>query len=499
MNESELRALAERHGFARIALCAPEPFARWAGARAHAHRTAQHLSAEPLEIAPWARAICVAALPYPLYRPRDGVSVAAYYVEYNAAHARGEEFVRELNARGVTALALEIPAKPAAERAGLGRYGKNGLIQIPGLGGCVMLRCIALGAGFEPAGTYPGGDDAAPADCGACRRCIDACPSGALSEAGFDFTRCLRAHMMQGTPAPEAMRAPMGGRLLGCEECLRACPHNARALERALEPPEALRRVLDIARVLDPDTRAEYMREYGALLGYNYAVTNRVLSQAVLVAANLGMTELRGLIEPLADSPSEAVREHARWALEHMADAGRRERMRMARLIEPSAEYLDSYIEAFDENAAAGITAHRFRDARRQDVLAYFDAYAHERDLPPNRVGAHFYWLVDEAHGRFIGEISVRHRLTEALERYAGHIGYGVRASEQGKGYGTLMLKLALDRARELGIKQVLITCDDDNMASARVMEKNGLVLADTIENEVDGKRVLTRRYRREL
>lgn len=171
----------------------------------------------------------------------------------------------------------------------------------------------------------------------------------------------------------------------------------------------------------------------------------------------------------------------------------------MIRLIEPSEEYLDSYIEAHDENAAAGITAYRFRDARREDVLAYFDAYAHERDLPPNRVGAHFYWLVDDARGRFIGEISVRHRLTEALKRYAGHIGYGVRASEQGKGYGALMLKLALDRARELGIKQVLITCDDDNAASARVMEKNGLALDDRIVNEIDGKRIVTRRYRKRL
>ncbi len=112
-------------------------------------------------------------------------------------------------------------------------------------------------------------------------------------------------------------------------------------------------------------------------------------------------------------------------------------------MIEPSAEYLDSYIEAYDENAVAGITAHRFRDARKEDVLARFDAYAHERDLPPNRVGAHFYWLVDDARGRFLGEISVRHRLTEALRRYAGHIGYGVRASEQGKGYGPLMLRTA--------------------------------------------------------
>ena len=52
MNEAELKALAGRYGFARVALCAPEPFERWGRARAGAHRTAQHLSANPLEIAP---------------------------------------------------------------------------------------------------------------------------------------------------------------------------------------------------------------------------------------------------------------------------------------------------------------------------------------------------------------------------------------------------------------------------------------------------------------
>ena len=78
----------------------------------------------------------------------------------------GTEFVRELNARGVTAMLLEIPAKPAAERAGLGTYGRNGLIQIPGLGGCVMLRCIALARDLRLPGPYPGGDADAPSHCG---------------------------------------------------------------------------------------------------------------------------------------------------------------------------------------------------------------------------------------------------------------------------------------------------------------------------------------------
>lgn len=220
--------------------------------------------------------------------------------------------------RGVQAESLEIPLKPAAIRAGLGAFGKNSIVRIHGMGSCVMLRCIALGEGFECERDYPGGEGYEYADCGKCRRCIDACPSGALSESGMDHTRCLRAHMFQGPPTPEEFRPLMGNRLLGCEECLRACPHNARAYADALEPPDELKRVLDIRRAFDTDTRAEYMKEFGALLGWNMAIPNRVLAQAIIVAANLNMRELIPLIEPLMQSKSAAVSEHARWALDRL-------------------------------------------------------------------------------------------------------------------------------------------------------------------------------------
>ena len=75
------------------------------------------------------------------------------------------------------------------------------------------------------------------------------------------------------------------------------------------------------------------------------------------------------------------------------------------------------------------------------------------------------------------------------------HIGYGVRYSEWNKGYGTRMLALALERAKALGLSRVLITCNDDNLASARVMEKNGFTLEDTIPVTRDGETILTRRY----
>ncbi len=67
------------------------------------------------------------------------------------------------------------------------------------------------------------------------------------------------------------------------------------------------------------------------------------------------------------------------------------------------------------------------------------------------------------------------------------------------KGYGTLMLKLALEKAKDLGITTALITCDDDNYGSAKVMENNGFVLQDKITNIKNGHTIITRRYTKEL
>lgn len=171
----------------------------------------------------------------------------------------------------------------------------------------------------------------------------------------------------------------------------------------------------------------------------------------------------------------------------------------MVRLVEPNEAYLQSYMDAFMEYEDHQIASYGLSDAKAIDIFEKYDNYRTERNLKPNRVGAHFFWLVDDEKDYFIGEVSIRHRLTEALEQYGGHIGYGVRYSEWNKGFGTLMLKLALAEAKKIGLEKVLITCDDDNIGSARVMEKNGFVFADKIENAIDGKRIITRRYWRTL
>ena len=65
-------------------------------------------------------------------------------------------------------------------------------------------------------------------------------------------------------------------------------------------------------------------------------------------------------------------------------------------------------------------------------------------------------------------------RLTDALKREGGNIGYGIRPKERGKGYGTILLSKTLKKAKDLGLNRVLLTCDKSNIGSARVIKKNG-------------------------
>jgi len=116
--------------------------------------------------------------------------------------------------------------------------------------------------------------------------------------------------------------------------------------------------------------------------------------------------------------------------------------------------------------------------------------------LPDGWVPGTTYWLIRDGK-TIVAQSNLRHRLTPSLERVGGHIGYATRPSERRKGYGTLLCALTLQKARELGLKRVLITCDADNLASARIIEKNGGRLENQELSQATGK--LKNRYWIEL
>ena len=90
------------------------------------------------------------------------------------------------------------------------------------------------------------------------------------------------------------------------------------------------------------------------------------------------------------------------------------------------------------------------------------------------------FWLVDG--DRFIAKVEVRHRLTDALRRRGGHVGYAVRPTIRRRGYGTLALSMVLPRCLDLGLDPILVTCDESNEGSRRIIEANGGVLQDVVQ-----------------
>lgn len=101
-------------------------------------------------------------------------------------------------------------------------------------------------------------------------------------------------------------------------------------------------------------------------------------------------------------------------------------------------------------------------------------------NLKNNRVPGTVYFLIN--NGRIVGHTCIRHSLgNDYLSTYGGNIGLGVRPSERKNGYATKMLELALVKCKELGLDKVMITCREDNIGSARTIEKNGGILEDIV------------------
>ena len=159
-------------------------------------------------------------------------------------------------------------------------------------------------------------------------------------------------------------------------------------------------------------------------------------------------------------------------------------------LVKPNLSYADEIIKYKEEslaespiiNGSAGLD-------RFSSIEIWFEELKKrscEDTVPKGLVPSSTYLGVREKDNYIVGMIDIRHYLNEYLTQAGGHIGYGVRKTERNKGYAKQMLKLALEKCKELKIKKVLITCDEDNIASEKVILSANAKLED-IRN-VDGE-----------
>ena len=166
----------------------------------------------------------------------------------------------------------------------------------------------------------------------------------------------------------------------------------------------------------------------------------------------------------------------------------------MSELVTPRVEYQESFLEAMEEfgiHDQSMIVERRLARSDFDGYLRVVDAWTRGQEVPPGWVAVSTFWLVDG--GEYIGSTNVRHVLNDYLHDYGGHIGYMIRPSKRRQGYGTEICRLVINEAWKLGLARVLITCDDDNEGSRKIIEANGGELENVVPQP--DRNVPKRRY----
>jgi epoxyqueuosine reductase len=251
-------------------------------------------------------------------RPEGRVARYAWEDHYRALRGALSAVAGELREAGWRALVVAddnaLVDREAAYRAGLGWYGKNANLLLPGEGSWFVLGSVITDAALTPTeGRVPDG-------CGACTRCLDGCPTGAIVAPGVvDARRCLAWLVQADGVFPREFRVALGDRIYGCDDCQEVCPPNRRAdrsdRSDAREAGADAEPRVDLIALLassDDELMARHGRWYVPHRQARYLRRN-----ALVVLGNVADPKSDDVAEALhacLAHPDSLVRAHAVWA-----------------------------------------------------------------------------------------------------------------------------------------------------------------------------------------
>ncbi len=277
-------------------------------------------AADPRTLLAAARSVVCVAVAYatPGEAQRAGRGRVSNYAWSDDYHRRMRELLaalaRELEGLGATtAIACDtapVAERAFAERAGIGWIGKHTNLIAPGLGSYVFLGEVVTSLDLAP-------DAPLKKSCGACARCVTACPTGALrGDYTIDATRCISDLTQRSGPIPRELRPLIGTWVWGCDLCQEACPPTSRAPRTAgaFVPLDAETRAPSLAALLRLKS-GEFKRRYArTAIGWRGSAVLR-RNAAVAMGNLLDRADVPVLEEALAGDPHPLVRGHAAWAL----------------------------------------------------------------------------------------------------------------------------------------------------------------------------------------
>ncbi len=302
---TDIHALLKNAGFAEGFVLPIVPYTNWTRHRNDGvfHPNTAPLADDPREAYPWANALLICVMPY---RPYDDETlVASYYPASNRAYHAMKRLLGLLEAEGIRAERAETPYREQLASYGIGSRMDNQLLYLEPYGTYINLQGAVVRLP-EPVAYEPKRE---PREiCDHCGLCGEVCFGAIKGNYAFDWTRCVHTYM-EGDPMPEEAMEWLPS-LLGCMRCQAVCPKNP---QNRVPIPDEIKKTLELSAILKGNRR-----EAGELIGKNLASPNRILRQAIVLAANRNRTDVLPLLEKIRETYGDRFEKELEYAKKHL-------------------------------------------------------------------------------------------------------------------------------------------------------------------------------------
>jgi len=368
--EAEIKAFAREAGFDVAAIGRADPYLRAQRvleerrARGHYPSFTEAdiaLRCDPKRLLPSARSVIALGVSYRTAHrsratpagsdPKGQLSRYAWGHDYHPIMRARMQAVIEFLERRVPDLEAQafVDTGPPVDRevaaeAGLGWYGKNACLYVPGYGSWVFLGEIFTNVELKP-------DPPVSLDCGDCDRCIRACPTGAIVEPFYvDPNRCVSYLTQMGGAIPKQLRPALGLKVFGCDVCQEVCPWNQDAIvadRPEFQPLPELGAAPSLLEMLTM-TKGEFRRRFGPTAAAWRGKKTLQRNAAIALGNSRNPAAVPALARALAEDPKPVVRGSAAWALGRIGGDDARAALLQARERETDPDVRQEIEEALE-------------------------------------------------------------------------------------------------------------------------------------------------------